>query len=452
MAGKPMLERFVKDFPLAVMTRAVIGEMMDAQTFDQLFRDNRARQYDGTIKFSVLALTMSEIALGTTRNRNQAYLKYKAEIGATIEAYYTKLNRTEPKISEAVVAFSAERATDLMNHLDFEPWEVLPGFNAYSIDGNHLQKTEKRLTETRYLCAAPLPGTVVARFNHQTALFDKAYVLEDGHAQEATVLERVVGDIQESDLLIADRHFCITHFFFSVTRKQGSFLIRQNSRLQGELLGAQKRIGETKTGIVFEQAMKLVHQGEELVFRRITVELYEPTREGEMVVHLVCNVPQGKANACDIADAYLRRWEIENAFNILTVTLTCEIKSNCFPRCALLLFCMAMFAYNARQVVLASLYSEHAEDDVDRMSQYQMSVDTIEPMRGMLTAINEDEWSHLVPHASPEIADFLRYAARSVDVKRYRASLRGPKKPKPERKRCKSGSHVSTAKILAARK
>lgn len=451
MAGKPMLERFIQQCPFSVMTRAIIGAMMDSETFDQIFRDNRSRQYDGTIKFSALAITMAEIALGTTRNRNQAYAKYKDQIGATKEAYYTKLNRTEPAISEAIVQFSANKASELMEQLRFQPWEVIPGYNAYSLDGNHLQKTEKRLAETRFLCAAPLPGTVVARFNHQTALFDKAYLLEDGHAQEATVLERVVQDIREKDLLIADRHYCIIHFLFSVFKSNACFLIRQNSRLQGELMGNRQRIGETNTGVIFEQTMKLCFQGEELFVRRITVELYEPTREKETVLHLLCNLAPSDADGCMIADAYLRRWEIENAFQTLTMTLNCEHKSNCYPRCALLLFCMAMFAYNARQVLFAGLYAEHAADDVACMSQYQISVDTIEPMAGMLTAINEEEWSSQVPTAPKALALFIRQTARSVDVKRYRASVRGPKKPKPQRKRCKTGTHVSTAKLLKAR-
>ncbi len=301
---------------------------------------------------------------------------------------------------------------------------MIPGYNAYSLDGNHLQKTEKRLAETRFLCAAPLPGTVVARFNHQTALFDKAYLLEDGHAQEVTVLERVVQDIREKDLLIADRHYCIIHFLFSVFKSNACFLIRQNSRLQGELMGNRQRIGETNTGVIFEQTMKLCFQGEELFVRRVTVELYEPTREKETVLHLLCNLAPSDADGCMIADAYLRRWEIENAFQTLTMTLNCEHKSNCYPRCALLLFCMAMFAYNARQVLFAGLYAEHAADDVACMSQYQISVDTIEPMAGMLTAINEEEWSSQVPTTPKTLALFIRQTAKSVDVKRYRASVR----------------------------
>ncbi len=123
MAGKPMLERFIQQCPFSVMTRAIVGAMMDSETFDQIFRDNRSRQYDGTIKFSALAITMAEIALGTTRNRNQAYAKYKDQIGATKEAYYTKLNRTEPAISEAIVQFSAFKANELMEQLCFQPWK-----------------------------------------------------------------------------------------------------------------------------------------------------------------------------------------------------------------------------------------------------------------------------------------------------------------------------------------
>lgn len=452
MTGKAILDRFVEECPLAVMTRAIIGGMIDSKGFDRIFEDNRSRQYDDTIKFSVLALTMGEIALGTKRNRNQAFIKYEERIGATKEAYYTKLNRTEPAISEAVVAYSATQASNLLKNLDFQPWEVLAGYNCFSIDGNHLQKTEKRLKETRFLCAAPLPGTVVARFNHQTSLFDKAYLLEDGHAQEAEVLTRVIHDIQAKDLVIADRHYCIIHFMFGVVSAGGSFLIRQNGRLKGELIGKRKRVGRTRTGKVYEQPIKLSHKGQEMVIRRITVELDEPTKDGDLVINLLCNVPPEDGDGCTIADTYLRRWEIENAFYVLTMSLNCETSSNCYPRCALLQFCMAMFAYNARQVLLAALYSEHATEDVEQMSQYQMSVDIIEPMPGMLTAINEQEWAELVPSADRSLARFLRRAARSVNVKKYRASVRGSKKPKPPRKRCKTGTHISTAKILKARR
>jgi hypothetical protein len=450
MSGKVLLDRFIEKNPLAVMTRCIIGAIV-GDHFDDLFEENRTRQYGSNIKFSTLCLSMAEIVLGTLENRNQAYRKYADELEASKTAYYGKLNRCEPGISEAVVRHSAEQASHLMTELQFEPWDVLPGYRCFSIDGNHLQKTEKRLTETRGLCAAPLPGTIVARYDHQTGLFDQAYLLEDAHAQEASVLDRVIDDLEARSLLIADRHFCIVKFMLDIGVRSSCFVIRQNGRLHGKLLGKRHFIGRIDTGKVFEQAMEISDGERTLVLRRITVCLTAPTRDGDMEIHLLSNVPPADANACTLADLYRQRWEIENAFYVLTMTLTCEMASNCYPRLALFQFCMAMVAYNCRQVMLASLYAEHDQDAVDQMSPYQVAIDMVKPMEGMLTAINDEEWESLTPRRTDAVARFLRQVSSHVKVKTYRKAVRGPKKPKLPRKRCKTGTHVSTAKLLKTR-
>jgi hypothetical protein len=451
MSGKAMLDRFMDKYPLAVMTRSIV-ELVLGDQLDEVFQQHRGRQYDDTIKFSTVAMSMAEIALGTVDNRNQAYRKYKAELQTSLEAYYGKTNRTEPAVCEAVVRHSAHMAGELLGELDFEPWEVLAGYRCFALDGNHLSKTEKRLKETRGLCAAPLPGTVVARFDLQTGLFDQAYLLEDGHAQELTVLDSALEDLEARDLILADRHFCIVSFFVKIAARGGFFLIRQHGRLKGQLLGKRRKIGKIDSGVVYEQAMKIGDGEDTLVLRRVTVELHEPTRDGDLELHVLSNVPAADANACQLARMYRQRWEIENAFYLLTTTLVCEMKSSCRPRCALLLFCMAMLAYNCRQVLLASLYAEHAQEDVEQMSQYQVALDTVAPMDGMLTAINEQEWAALTPRDPRGVALFLRAISRRVDVPSYRKSVRGPKKPPPKRKRCRAGTHVSTHRLLEQRK
>jgi len=419
---------------------------------NNVFEESRSRQYDDKIKFSTMAVAMGEIALGTVENRNQAYRKYKEELGTSAVAFYGKLNRTEPDISEALVSYSAEQAETLLGELEFQPWEVLSGYRCFALDGNHLQKTEKRLKETRGLCAMPLPGTAVARFDCQTGLFDRAYLLEDAHAQEATVLDRVIDDILERDLILADRHFCIVSFLVKIAARHGCFVIRQHGRLKGKLLGKRKRIGRTDTGVVYEQRLEIGSGDDVLEVRRITIELDVPTRDGDTEIHILSNVPVADATACELADIYHVRWEIENAFYILTMTLNCEMKGNCFPRCALFLFCMAMFAYNCRQVLFGALYAEHDQEEVNNMSHYQISLDTVSPMDGMLTAINEQEWAELTPQTPGAIAAFLRRVGRRVDVRSYRKSVRGPKRAPPKRKRCKAGAHVSTHRLLQERK
>ena len=158
------------------------------------------------------------------------------------------------------------------------------------------------------------------------------------------------------------------------------------------------------------------------------------------------------ADACILSQLYRDRWEIENAFYVLATTLNCETPSNCYPRCALFQFCMAMFAYNCRQVLLAALYAEHEQEDVEAMSQYQVALDIVSPMEGMLTAITDEEWATLTPQRADSIATFLRRVSRHVDMSTYRKSVRGPKKPPPKRKRCRAGTHVSTHRLLEKRK
>ena len=259
-------------------------------------------------------------------------------------------------------------------------------------------------------------------------------------------------DLSPRDLIIADRHFCIVRFMLKIAvRCGGCFVIRQHGRLKGKLLGKRKRVGKIDSGMVYEQAMEIGDGDDMLVVRRITVELDEPTRDGDMEIHILSNVPTIDARACELAQLYRERWEIENAFHVLTMTLNCEMNSNCHPRCALFLFCMAMLAYNSRQVLLAALYAEHEQEDVEMMSQYQVSLDIVSPMEGMLTAVNEQEWTELTPQHPRGIAAFLRRVSRHVNVRAYRKSVRGPKQPPTKRKRCKNGTHVSTHRLLQTR-
>lgn len=450
MSIAKIVDRFAQKNPLAVMTRCIIDSIVSDE-LDDVFEQHAESQFTDSIRFSTLAKAIAEIALGTVKNRNQAYKKYKDELDVTKVAFYRKLNRTDPSLAEVAVRYSAEQAQPLMAKLDFQPWSVLPGYRCFALDGNHLQKTEKRLKETRGLCAAPLPGTIVARYDLQSGLFDQAYLLEDGHAQESTVLDRTVEDLQERDLLIADRHFCIVDFFFQVVDARACFVIRQHGRLKGELKGKRTKVGKTETGVVYEQSLEITKGDQTMVVRRITVCVNEPTREGDTEIHILTNVPPSDANGCELADLYRQRWEIENAFHVLTMTMRCESKSNCYPRCALFQFCMAMLAYNCRMVLMAALYAEHDNADVDDMSQYQVALDIVQPMQGMLTAINEEEWSQVVPHRLSGKAEFLRKISHNVDVGSYRKSKRGPKKPKPKRKRCKAGTHVSTKRLLQER-
>jgi Transposase DDE domain len=452
MKDSKVLQRFIETRPLCVMTRCILGHLM-TEELEGVFAQCRHRQYEGDIKFSALALSVADVALSFCANFNQAYKKHKEELTASVVAYYRKLNRVEPSISEGVVQYAGRKTAELRRAIGAETLAVLPGYRCAVLDGNHLSKTEKRIHELRGLRAAALPGIVVAKFNLDDQSFDRAYLLEDAHAQESTVLDRVTADLQPNELLIADRHFCIVSFLWEVAAASACFVIRQHGRLHGELLGKRRKIGRSDTGIVYEQKLRIRDSNSErtLIVRRITVELDTPSRDGDREIHLLSNVPRKQVDARQLAQLYRDRWEIENAFYVLTMTLTCEVKSIGHPRAALFLFCMAMVAYNCRQLLYATLRTAHEASAVDAMSEHAVALEIVQPMDGLVTAIPECEWDEVVPSSVSGRAAFLRRVSRHVDVAAHRKTVRGPKKPRPPRQRCHRNAHVATYRLLQGR-
>jgi len=250
--------------------------------------------------------------------------------------------------------------------------------------------------------------------------------------------------MSQDELYFADRHYCIKRFFLLTHQCGACFAIRQKSCLHGELLGKRKKIGRSATGIVYEQAIRISGKEGEATFRRITVELFEPTRDGDTEIHLISNVPCESATAIEL--------EIENAFHVLTLTLHCESETNSYPRCAILQFCVAMVSFNARRILLGALYSVHAEEEVDAMSEHKIGLASVRVLPGLLIAIDDEEWDLMVPSRGKRLSQFLQATAKHIIPREFKKSVRGPKKPRPKLKRSKSGAHLSAAKLLATRK
>lgn len=150
--GSVVLQRFVQKNPLAVMVRSLSGQVM-CEDLDQVFEQHRSHCYEDQLKFSALAASVAEIALGTVENPNQAYKAYREELRVSRTAYYDKLNHVETAISEGIVCSSAQQSAKLLKEIGCGEWEVLPGYRCIALDGNHLQKSEKRLGVLRGLCS-----------------------------------------------------------------------------------------------------------------------------------------------------------------------------------------------------------------------------------------------------------------------------------------------------------
>jgi len=308
------------------------------------------------------------------------------------------------------------------------------------------------LAELRRTRQGALPGQSLVVFDPVLGLATDIVPCEDGHAQERSLIDDVLAQIRERDLWIADRNFCTTKFLFGIAARKGCFLIRQHgSTLTWELVGQRRHVGASEHGTIYEQTAQLYQDGEILVVRRITIELEEPTRDGERAIHLLTNLPAADADAVAIAAWYRGRWTIEGVFQELTQTLQCEVNTLGYPRAALFGFSVALVAYNTLAVAKAALRAEHGAAKVEEVSDYQLAMEVSAVYEGMAIAVPEDHWSGFQQLSPRRLGQVLRQLARGVRLQTIRKHRRGPKKPRPQRKSGAKDHHVATARLLAAR-
>jgi hypothetical protein len=448
-----IFEPFVKERPVCVMARAALERLLEPHRIDEVFERVAQRQYTRDLLFSTLVELMSEVVLGWQPSVHAAYQSRVEQIGISTTALYNKLDRVETAVSAELVRDSFRQAEPVIRALRASQPRWLAGMRVRVLDGNHLSASEHRIGELRTTWAAPLPGKALVVLDPQRGLIRDVFPIEDGHAQERSLLGEVLQSVQRRDLWIADRNFCTLGFVCGIARRGGFFVIRQHGQLRGRLTGRRRRVGTTETGAVFEQTMLLrdPQTGEDLPVRRITVELNEKTRDGEDVIHLLSNVPD--VAATELADLYRKRWTIETAFLELTTTLTCEINTLGYPKAALFAFCLALLAYNAVSLIKAALRREHGRQTVDEgISGYYLCLEIRQAYDGMMVAIPARHWQDLGRLSVQEFADLLRELAAHVRLSKYQKHRRGPKKKPPSKSKYKNGGHLSTAKVIAKRK
>ena len=309
-----VFERFAHESPVAVMTQALLEHALPPRTVDALFEDVAQRQYTRELLFSDVVDLMGSVVCRIRPSINAAYKKVADRLGVTRKAVYNKIDRMETGISAALVRHTAAALGGVVTamHGRAEPW--LPGYRTRIVDGSHLPGTEHRLGPLRTTRAGALPGQALVVFEPESGLVEDVVLCEDGHAQERSLTAELLAAVGPGQLWIADRNFCTTALLFGIAGRGGAFVIRQHgSTLTWEAVGERVDRGRCATGRLFEQAVRLSDgRGATLLVRRITVELDRPTRDGDVAIHILTNLPAAVADAAAVAALYHRRWTLES--------------------------------------------------------------------------------------------------------------------------------------------
>jgi Transposase DDE domain len=445
-----VFERFIAESPFCVMLRVLLEQSLPAEEIDELFEQQARRQYHRELLFSTIVNLMSLVVCGIAPSVNAAYQAKAKGIGVSIQSVYNKLNGLEPQIVEALLRHVVKRVQGLMEKLGGTLPPLLEGYRVKILDGNHWAATERRLQVLRSVNSAPLPGHALVVLDPALMVAIDVFACEDGHAQERTLLSRVLATVTQGDLWIADRNFCTLGFLFGLQGRGCAWVIRQHGLLPWQALNERVFVGYSETGAVFEQSIQLIFNDTlTLKLRRIVVQLNQPTRDGDLELALLSNLPLAHADALQIAALYQKRWRIERLFQVLEQCFRGEINTLAYPRAALFGFVMALICYNLLAVAQAAMRSVHGVDKIEAgISPYYLADEVRRVYEGMMIAIPPVQWQPFAQLDLDTTVQFLQKLAAQMGLSKFRSHPRGEKKKVPKPKRQKDKPHVSTARLL----
>ena len=441
-------ERFSKKKPVSVMVRATIENVLSTERLNRIFDEHAQQQYSGELMFSTVADIMGQVVLQIHPSVNAAYVERQDELNVTIKSVYDKLKGIEPVVSRELMRQTASRMQAIIKQTGGQNEPLLAGYRTKIVDGNHFRRTDRRIGELRELNVAPLPGKSLVVYDPQYCLAIDMLPCEDGHAQERSLFPELLETVEPKDLWIADRNFCTVDYLSGVVRRKGFFVIRQHGNLPFELKGRRKLIGQSDSGTVYQQTMHVTDAaGNTRVYRRITVALNEPTRDGDEQIHILSNLP-ARVGAIHIAELYAQRWTIETAFQKMAESLEGEIKTLGYPKAALFGFCMALISYNVLSVVRGAVAATHGAEAAGNLSTYFLCLEVSSTAEGMSVVLEPKFWQNRYGHLTPsQMAAQLKRLAGEIKLHKFK---KGKWKPKPKKKPMnkKNRGHKSTFRIL----
>ena len=115
--------------PLGVMVRGIMESLLDAEALEKLLQEYAPQQYTLELTIDALVSLLIQVSAGHRATVFAAYTADQASMPPTIstsyQALYAKLGRMDPKLSEAIVRFCAEKLRPVLEKLPAPPSRFL---------------------------------------------------------------------------------------------------------------------------------------------------------------------------------------------------------------------------------------------------------------------------------------------------------------------------------------
>jgi predicted regulator of amino acid metabolism with ACT domain len=465
-----LVDRFAKAAPVAVMVRGALDQILSDKKLDAVFENHASRQYVRKLAFAACFWLMVDVVTKAKPSIHAGYEDAKEDFDVTIQSVYNKLNRLELRVLENLVSKTADDMIACAKAMKVQPPKLVPGYVCRLLDGNILAGTEHRIKELRRTNAAALPGRSVCFYNYQYRMIDDVVLDKNGHAQDKSQIDSLLERVNPGDCIIADAGFCTQKMMLGISQQQAYFILRKPSNTAVELVGKRKRIGKSETGILFEQDGILHCKNKKSInLRVITLERFEPTESGKMEIVFLTNLPK-KVTAICVAQAYRRRWRIENTFQDLAQVVESEVSTLGYPSAALFGFVVGCVIQNvialtehalqkasqkqpARKSNSTSSTNASSACKEKRLSRYKIALEIKTVTPGMEIAVTPAHWTKEIGTMTPpELAQWMLSIAKHAKLADYETYRWSPKQEQPKRASGNRGNHLATAEIIDKRK
>lgn len=427
--------------PLSVLVRGAIERWLAPEILAEIAREGDCDNYERKITLEALTAIMLDAVVGMQPSVHAAALARREQWLGSLQAFYTKLGRVDPRFSAGLVRHTAAGIAEL---LCSARRGKRPAYAVKILDGTMPDGSEHRLGVLRELRAAGLPGKAVVVYDLATGLCERAALAEDAYAAEKSLAERLLEEACPGELYVGDRGFCTVRLLGRILDRGAAFVIRELAYdMVYEEEGPARPRGRCSTGAVDEAQVRLVcrERGCAWALRRIHVRLDEPTRKGDREIRLLTNLP-ATYKARDVAELYRRRWDVERHFQLIKHELHGELPSLGEPRAALFALAAALAAGNVLAWIKCLVRGCCGEADSPlALSGYYLALEIGRGYAAVETLTDDDDWRVVAALSAARFQSWAVRLIRAVDWSRYVTHPRGPKQRPPPKLRERRHHH-----------
>src|SRR5580658_9234064 len=138
MLFSDVFEKFEKESPVSVMTRALLENVLQPELIDAMFEQTAKEQYHNELLFSEVVEVMSLVSCGFYNSPHAVFTHRPQLFPVTLKCFYEKLQGIELPVMRQLVLDTAKRMEDIVKELGGTVPELLPGYKIKILDGNCL--------------------------------------------------------------------------------------------------------------------------------------------------------------------------------------------------------------------------------------------------------------------------------------------------------------------------